>query len=153
MGMVPTYDVRSTASRYSSCSTPTFCCLPSIYINKDEPHLYTNISEFKGGGDSFLFIYSIFLPVLVFLYSIFVCDSASEFGAMGSTSFLGFSFSNLLVFLNLLCFRNLFIYYFSLPVLVFLYSIFCLTQLPSLERWALLPFWGFPHLYTNSKFI
>ena len=21
------------------------CCLPSIYINKDEPHLYTNISK------------------------------------------------------------------------------------------------------------
>ena len=32
----------------------------------------------------------------------FVCDSASEFGAMGSTSFLGFSYPNLLlVFLNL----------------------------------------------------
>ena len=30
-----------------------------------------------------------FLPVLVFLYSYFVCDSASEFGAMGSTSFFG----------------------------------------------------------------
>ena len=33
----------------------------------------------------------------------FVCDSASEFGAMGSTSFLEFSYPNLLlVFLNLL---------------------------------------------------
>ena len=33
----------------------------------------------------------------------FVCDSASEDGAMGSTSFLGFSYPNLLlVFLNLL---------------------------------------------------
>ena len=33
----------------------------------------------------------------------FVCDSASELGAMGSTSFLGFSSPNLLlVFLNLL---------------------------------------------------
>ena len=32
-----------------------------------------------------------------------VCDSASEFGAMGSTPFLGFSYPNLLlVFLNLL---------------------------------------------------
>ena len=40
---------------------------------------------------------------LVFLYSIFCCDSDSEFGAMGSTSFLGFSYPNLLlVFLNLL---------------------------------------------------
>ena len=33
----------------------------------------------------------------------FVCDSASEFGAMGSTSFLGFSYPNLLlVFLSVL---------------------------------------------------
>ena len=32
----------------------------------------------------------------------FVCDSASEFGAMGSTSFLGFSPNLLLVLLNLL---------------------------------------------------
>ena len=33
----------------------------------------------------------------------FVCDSASKFGAIGSTSFLGFSDPNLLlVFLNLL---------------------------------------------------
>ena len=33
----------------------------------------------------------------------FVCDSASEFGAMGSTSFWGFSYLNLLlVFPNLL---------------------------------------------------
>ena len=35
----------------------------------------------------------------------FVCDSASEFGAMGSTSFLGFSYPSLtcfLFFLNLL---------------------------------------------------
>ena len=39
----------------------------------------------------------------------FVCDSASEFGAMGSTSFMGFSYPNLLlVFLNLLFFRNLY---------------------------------------------
>ena len=44
-----------------------------------------------GGGDSFLFIYFIFftcigIPIYV---GYFVCDSASEFGAMGSTSFLG----------------------------------------------------------------
>ena len=61
--------------------------------------------------------YFIFLPVLVFLYSIF---------CMGSTSFLRFSHPNLLVFLNLLFFRNLFIYFIFLPVLVSLYSIFCL---------------------------
>ena len=39
----------------------------------------------------------------------FVCAPASEFGAMGSTPFLGFSYPNLLiVFLNLLFFRNLY---------------------------------------------
>ena len=39
----------------------------------------------------------------------FVCDSASEFGAMGSTFFLRFPYPNLLlVFLNLLFFRNLY---------------------------------------------
>ena len=42
---------------------------------------------------------------------------------MGSTSFLGFSYPNLL-----LVFLNLFV-----------------TQLPSLERWALLPF-SYPNL-------
>ena len=46
---------------------------------------------FVGGGDSFLFIYFIFftcigIPIYV---GYFVCDSASEFGAMGSTSFFG----------------------------------------------------------------
>ena len=46
---------------------------------------------------------------------------------MGFTSFLGFSYPNLLlVFLNLLFFRNLFIHFNVLLVLVFLYSIFCL---------------------------
>ena len=39
----------------------------------------------------------------------FVCASASEFGAMGSTSFLGVFYPNLLlVFLNLLFFRDLY---------------------------------------------
>ena len=41
----------------------------------------------------------------------FVCDSASEFGAMGSTFFLGFSCPNLLlVFLNLLFFETCIIF-------------------------------------------
>ena len=54
-----------------------------------------------------LSLYFIFLPVLVFLYSIF---------CMGSTSFLGFSYPNLLlVFLNLLFFRNLFFILFFYP--------------------------------------
>ena len=60
----------------------------------------------RGGGiaSSSLFFF-LTCSLLVFLYStgIFYCDSASEFGAMGSTSFLGFSCPNLLlVFLNLL---------------------------------------------------
>ena len=39
----------------------------------------------------------------------FVCDSASEFGAMGSTSFLGFSYPNLLlVFSEPVIFRNVY---------------------------------------------
>ena len=51
-----------------------------------------NTPGFVGGGDSFLFIYFIFftccigIPIYV---GYFVCDSASEFGAMGSTSFFG----------------------------------------------------------------
>ena len=48
---------------------------------------------------------------------------------MGSTCCWGFSYPNLLVFLNLLFFRNLFINFMFLSVLVFLYifkSIFCL---------------------------
>ena len=41
----------------------------------------------RGGGYSFLFIY--FLPVWYSYIVYFVCDSASEFGAIDSTSFLG----------------------------------------------------------------
>ena len=46
----------------------------------------------RGGGDSFLFVYFIFYLywysyIRIIVY--FVCDSASEFGAMGSTSFFG----------------------------------------------------------------
>ena len=55
----------------------------------------------RGGGiasSSFIF-YLYWYSYIVY----FVCDSASEFGAMGSTSFLRFSYPNLLlVFLNLL---------------------------------------------------
>ena len=51
----------------------------------------------KGGGiasPSFiLFFYLYWYSYIVY----FVCDSASEFGAMGSTSFLGFSYPNLLL--------------------------------------------------------
>ena len=90
----------------------------------------STLPGFVGDGDSFLFIY--FLPVLVFLYSIFVCDSASEFGAMGSTSFLGLSYPNLLlVFLNLVFLGTciiffsqvlgLFLWVFSYFIVIFLY--------------------------------
>ena len=40
---------------------------------------------FVGGGDSFLFIYFIFYLYWYSYIVYFVCDSASEFGAMGST--------------------------------------------------------------------
>ena len=61
-----------------------------------------NTPRLRRGGEiassSFIF-YLYWYSYIVY----FVCDSASEFGAMGSTSFLGFSYPNLLlVFLNLL---------------------------------------------------
>ena len=57
------------------------------------------------GGDiassSKYFFYLYWYSYIVY----FVCDSASEFGAMGSTSFLEFSCPKLpLVFLNLTCY-------------------------------------------------
>ena len=61
----------------------------------------------RGGGiasSSF-----VFYPYWYFYIGYFVCDSASEFGAMGSTSFLGFSYPNLLlVFSEPVVFRNLY---------------------------------------------
>ena len=51
-----------------------------------------NTPRLRRGGDSFLFIYFFYfftcigIPIYV---GYFVCDSASEFGAMGSTSFFG----------------------------------------------------------------
>ena len=67
-----------------------------------------NFSKGEGIASS-SFIYLFYL----YWYSdivYFVCDLASEFGAKGSTtSFRGFSYPNLLlVFLNLLFFRNLY---------------------------------------------
>ena len=59
----------------------------------------------RGGGiasSSFIFYLNWYSYILI-LIVYFVCDSASEFGPMGSTSFLRFSYPNLLlVFLNLL---------------------------------------------------
>ena len=61
----------------------------------------------KGGGiasSSFMF-YLYWYSYIVY----FVFDSAFEFGAMGSTSFLGFSYPNLLlVFSEPVIFRNLY---------------------------------------------
>ena len=87
----------------------------------------------RGGGiASSLFVFYLYWYSYI---GYFVCDSASEFGAMGSTSFLGFPYPNLLlVFLNLLflgtCFTflsqvlrlslGLFIFYFFV---LFLYLI------------------------------
>ena len=70
----------------------------------------------RGGGiasSSFIF-YLYWYSYIVY----FVCDSASEFGAMGSTSFLGFSYPNLFFlffffffFLNLLFLRTCIIFF------------------------------------------
>ena len=67
----------------------------------------------RGGGiggiasPSFIF-YLYWYSYIVY----FVCDSAFEFGAMGSTSFLRFSYPNLLhVFLNLLFLGTCIIFY------------------------------------------
>ena len=68
----------------------------------------TNTPRLRRGGGiaSSSFVFYLYW---YFYIGYFVCDSASEFGAMGSTSFLGFSYPNLLlVFLNLLFFRNLY---------------------------------------------
>ena len=61
-------------------------------------HLFTfillmlvNLFNFsKRGGDNFLSIHFIFLLMSTYSYIVyFVCDSASEFEAMGSISFFG----------------------------------------------------------------
>ena len=84
------------------------------------------------GGDSFLFYFIFYLyQVLCVLYlyiAYFVCDSASGFGAMDSTSVLGFSYPNLLlVFLNLL-FLGTCIIFFS-QVLDFILWVFFILSL------------------------
>ena len=70
----------------------------------------TIVTGIRGGGIAYssfiLFFYLLYWYYSYIVY--FVCAPASEFGAMGSTSLLGFSYPNLLVFLNLLLFRNLY---------------------------------------------
>ena len=60
----------------------------------------------RGGGvasSSFIIFLYLYWYSYYSIIGYFVCDSASEFGAMGSTSFLGFSYPYLLlVFLNVL---------------------------------------------------
>ena len=76
-----------------------------------------------------LFFYRYWYSYIVYSVS----DSASEFGAMGSTSFLGFSYPNLLlVFLNLLFLGTCiifsrkcwdFLWVFFIFIVIFLYLI------------------------------
>ena len=64
----------------------------------------------RGGGiTSSSFIFHLYWYSYIIF---FVCASASEFGAMGSTSFWGFFYPNLLlVFLNLLFLGNCIIFF------------------------------------------
>ena len=80
---------------------------------------------------------------VIFVY--FVCDSASEFGAMGSTSFLGFSCPNLLlVFLNLLFLGTSIIIFFSQVLglsqffFLFFFVFFCFS-VPYFGKFVSLP--------------
>ena len=67
-----------------------------------------NTPRLRRGGGIASSSFILFFTCTRYWYSYivyFVCDSASEFGAMGSTYFLGFSYPNLLlVFLNLTCY-------------------------------------------------
>ena len=72
----------------------------------------------RGGGiASSSFILFFYLLCWYFSYIVyFVCAPASEFGAMGSTSFLGFSYPNvLLVFLKILSEKLRFLYKILFP--------------------------------------
>ena len=85
----------------------------------------------RGGGiasSSFVnFFYLYWYSYIVY----FVCDSASEFGAMGSTSSLGFSYPNLLlVFSEPVIFRNLYNKcwdFLSLDLFYFIFILFFCT--------------------------
>ena len=84
----------------------------------------------RGGGiasSSNLVFYLYWYSYIVY----FVCDSVSEFGAMASASFLGFSHPNLLlVFLNFLLFLGTYIIFFPkcwefFWVFLFYFYFFC----------------------------
>ena len=59
--------------------------------------MYSITVGFSPIGGSFLFIILFFYLDWYSYIVYFVCDSVSEFGAMGSTFFLGFSYPNLLL--------------------------------------------------------
>ena len=62
---------------------------PTSFLGFSYPNLllvFLNLL-FLGTSSFILFFYLYWYSYIVY----FVCDSASEFGAMGSTSFLGFS--------------------------------------------------------------
>ena len=73
-----------------------------------------------------------------------VCDSASEFGAMGSTSFWGFSYPNLLVFLNL-SFLGTCIIFFSQ-----VFNFFWVFFLNYFYRYFFVPYFGLACDHGNS---
>ena len=83
-----------------------------------------NTPRLRTGGGKASSSFILFFTCIGYSYIVyFVCDSASEFGAMGSTSFMGFSYPHLLlVFLNLL-FLGTCIIFFS-QVLDFLWGLF-----------------------------
>ena len=75
-----------------------------------------NTPRLRRGGDSFLFIHFIFLPVLVFLYTwdILFVTQLPSLERWALLPFLGFSYPNLLlVFLNLLLLGTCIICFFA----------------------------------------
>ena len=99
----------------------------------------TNIPRLRRGGgiasSSFIF-YLYWYSYIVY----FVCDSASEFGAMGPTSFLGFSYPNLLlVFSKPVIFLNLCYIFLASSVGTFSGSFFFLLLYLILGKFVSLP--------------
>ena len=104
----PNFHTRTGTGKYSfslfswlTTSRIDMATLPGWFI-----HIYIHR---RGGG-----IASSSLVFCLHWYSYvgyFVCDSASEFGVMGSTSFLGFSYRTLLLFFSF------FFLFFSEPVI------------------------------------
>ena len=83
-----------------------------------------NTPRLRRGGRIASSSFILYLYWYSYIIVYFVCDSASEFGAMGSTSFLGFSYPNLLlVFSEPVIFRNL--YHIFLASVGTFYVFFC----------------------------